>query len=147
MCVISLTRFKEFRKFWTCYFVAPLVTDTDKFWKIRGLIEGFNELCRHIASGVGKTADESMSVIKFRTNPKGDLQHYSYVFRNPEPLGKVMKNMACSRLGNMLYLEIQKRKEVLKTAKCQNVMGGTTACMKRLAIATKGCGQLTSNDT
>ena len=26
-------------------------------------------------------------------------------------------------------------------------MGGTTACMKRLDISTKGCDQLTSNDT
>ena len=31
--------------------------------------------------------------------------------------------------------------------KFQSVMGGTDACMKRLAIATKGCGQLTSTDT
>ena len=32
-------------------------------------------------------------------------------------------------------------------SKFQNHLGGTTACTKRLAIATKGYGQLTSNDT
>ena len=58
-----------------------------------------------------------------------------------------MKNVACSRLGKMLHLEIQKGKEAMKTSKFQKDIGGTTACMKRLAIATKGCGQLTSNDT
>ena len=34
-----------------------------------------------------------------------------------------------------------------KTSKFQNVLGGTTECMKRLAIDTKGCVQLTSKDT
>ena len=47
----------------------------------------------------------------------------------------------------MLHLEIQKGKETMKTLKFQNVLGGTTDCMKRLAIVTKGCGQLTSNNT
>ena len=67
--------------------------------------------------------------------------------RKLEPLGTEMKNVACSRLGTMLRLDIQKGKEAMKTSKFQNVLGGTTACMKRLAIATKGCGQLTSNYT
>ena len=58
-----------------------------------------------------------------------------------------MKNMACSRLGTMLHLEIKKGGEAMKTSKFQNVLVGTTACMKRLVIATKGCGQLTSNNT
>ena len=35
----------------------------------------------------------------------------------------------------------------MKTSTFQKFLGGTNACMKRLAIATKGCGQLTSNDT
>ena len=47
----------------------------------------------------------------------------------------------------MLKLEIQKGKEAMKTSKFKKYLGGTTACMKRLAIATKGCGQLTSNYT
>ena len=58
-----------------------------------------------------------------------------------------MKNTACSRLGRMLHLEIQKEKEDMKTSKFQKYLGGITSYMKRLAISTKGCGQLTSNDT
>ena len=47
----------------------------------------------------------------------------------------------------MLHLDIQKGKEAMKTSKFQKYIGGTTECMKRLAIAAKGCGQLTPNDT
>ena len=126
-----MTRFKEFRRFWPCSFVDPLVKVTDNFWKICGLIDGFNESPRQISLEREKTADESMSAIRFRTTPKGDLPHYSYIFRKPDSLGTEMKNVACSRWGTMLHLEIQKGKEA----------------MKRLAVATKGCGKLTSNDT
>ena len=58
-----------------------------------------------------------------------------------------MKNVARLRLGVMLHLEIQNGKEAMKTSNFQKDLGGTTACMKRLAISNKGCGQLTSNDT
>ena len=75
VCGISLTRFKEFRTFWPCSFVDPLIKGTNNFWKIRGLIDGFNESRGQIASGKEKNADESMSAIRFRTNPKGDLPH------------------------------------------------------------------------
>ena len=47
----------------------------------------------------------------------------------------------------MLHLDIQKGKEAMEKSKFQSELGGTEACMKRLAISTKGCGQLTSNDT
>ena len=88
-----------------------------------------------------------MSAIQLRTTPKGDLLHYSYIFRKPEPLGTEMKNVACSRLGTMLHLEIQKGKEAMKKSEFQSELGDTAECMKRLAFATKGCGQLTSNNT
>ena len=42
VCGISLTRFKEFKKFWPCSFVDPSVKAIDNFWKVRGLIDGFN---------------------------------------------------------------------------------------------------------
>ena len=76
VCGISLTRFKEFRTFWPCSFVDPLVKVTDNFWRIRGLIDGFKESRREIASGREKTTDESMNAIRFRTTPKGYLPHY-----------------------------------------------------------------------
>ena len=88
-----------------------------------------------------------MGAILFSTNPEGDLPHYSYIFRNPDPLDTDMKNILCSRLGTMLHLDIQKGKKATKMSNFQKELGDTTACMKGLAIATKGCGQLTSNYT
>ena len=88
-----------------------------------------------------------MGAIHFFTTPKGYLLHYSYIFRKPEKLGIEMKNVACLRLGKMLHLDTQKGKEAMKTSNFQNVLGGTTVCMKRLDIDTKGCGQLISNET
>ena len=38
-----------------------------------------------------------------------------------------LKNTACYRLGNMLYLDIQKGKEVMKASYFQQKIGGTAA--------------------
>ena len=54
VCGISLTMFKEFRTFWPRFLVYSLVKGANKLWKIRGLIDGFNELRRQNASGVEK---------------------------------------------------------------------------------------------
>ena len=88
-----------------------------------------------------------MSAIQFCTTPKGDLPQYSYILRKMEPLGIEIRNVACSSLVTMLNLDIQKGKEAMKTSKFKKDLGGTNACMKRLATYTKGCGQLTSNET
>ena len=58
-----------------------------------------------------------------------------------------MKNVVCSRLETMLHLDIQKGKEAMKTSEFQKCLGVNTECMKRIAINTKGYGQLTSNST
>ena len=87
-----------------------------------------------------------MRSIRFHTTPKGDLPRYSFIFRNPEPLGTDMKRVACSRLGTMLHLDIQKGMEAMKTSKVQKDIGGNTACMKRLAVSPKGSVQLISNN-
>ena len=47
----------------------------------------------------------------------------------------------------MLHLEIQNGKEAIKTSEFHKYLGDTDECMKILSVATKGCGQLTSNDT
>ena len=73
-----------------------------------------NELRRYIASGIEKMADESITAKIFCTTPKVDLRHYSCIFRKPEPLGKEMKNLVCSRLGKMLNLDTQRGKEAAK---------------------------------
>ena len=82
-----------------------------------------------------------MSAIQFRTTPKEDLPHYSYICRNIEPLGPEMKNVDCSRLENMLHLDIQKGKEAMKMFYFKYI-GGTASCTKRPMMAKKGCGKL-----
>ena len=58
-----------------------------------------------------------------------------------------MKNVACSRLGTMLHLDILKRKEDMKISNFQKDFRGTTTCMKIIDITTKGWVQLASNET
>ena len=48
---MSLTRFKDFRTFWPCSFVYLSVKGTANFYKVRGLIGGFNESRRQINLG------------------------------------------------------------------------------------------------
>ena len=55
--------------------------------------------------------------------------------------------MDFNRLGTMLHLDIQKGKEDNKAKKFQQHIRGTTACMKRLIMDTKGCDQMMSNGT
>ena len=111
-----LDKVKKFRTFRPCSFVDMLVKGTNNFWKVRGLIDGFNESCKQISSQEGKTADESMRAIQFCSIPKGDLPHYSYIFIKPESLWTEINNVACSRLGGMLHLDIQKGKKATKTS-------------------------------
>ena len=60
--------------------------------------------------------DESMSAKRFWTTPKGDLPQFAFIFRKPEALREESKNLACSRLGFIIYLKIQKGKEFMKIA-------------------------------
>ena len=90
--------------------------------------------------------DESMSVICFRTAPKGDLPHYSFIY-NLDTLGKYTRKVACYSLGDMLYLNIQNVKVTIKTEEFQQKIGVTVFCIKRRMMAKKGCLQLAQNDT
>ena len=54
-------------------------------------------------------------------------------------------SVAGFRLVTMIYLETLK--EYIKILKFQQDIGVTDACMGRIIKATKGCGQLSSNDT
>ena len=94
VCGISLKRFKGIGAFCPCSFVDPSVKGINNFLKVCGLIDGFNESRRQIYSEVEKNSDDSMSAIQFCTSPKGDLPHYSYIFRKAEPLRTEMNNMA-----------------------------------------------------
>ena len=41
-----------FKTFWPCSFVDPSVKGNDNLWKVCGLIDGFNESFKQIASVV-----------------------------------------------------------------------------------------------
>ena len=56
-----------------------------------------------------------MSDIRFCTTPIGDLPNYFYIFSNLDPLGKELNNVVCYRLGTMLYIDIPKGKDTMKT--------------------------------
>ena len=90
--------------------------------------------------------DDPISAMQFCTTPKGDLPHYSYIFRNLYPFGTDVKNVACYRLGVISHLYIQKGEEAMKTSDFQKYLGGTAVFMRRLTMATQRFGQLTSND-
>ena len=49
-------------------------------------------------------------------------------------------------LGTMLYLEIQKGKESMKTSEFQQFIRGMSACTRRIIKVNKGCGQISPND-
>ena len=66
-----------------------------------------------------KTADESISAIRFCTNPKFYLPHKSYMFRLMEPLGTEINNLVCSVLGAILHLNTQNGEESMKEEKFQ----------------------------
>ena len=49
ICVISLTRGNEFRKYWPKVFESKEENATDEWWRGGwGLIDGFNEACKNI---------------------------------------------------------------------------------------------------
>ena len=106
VCSVSCKSFEEFKASWSCYFYSPSVRGADTFWRVRGIIGRFNRSRRNISSGVEKTADESISYIKFWTTSKGNLTNYYFLFRKPESFGTELKNVVCYRLGTMLYLWI-----------------------------------------
>ena len=51
-----------------------------------------------------------MSVISFWNKAKGKVPNLSYMFHKPEPMEEEFKNVACSISGNLLFIDIQRRK-------------------------------------
>ena len=115
---------------------------TDPWWNERGLIDRFNaNRLKHVASSSWRVVDESMSPYRPHMTKTGTLDHLSFVQRKPEPLGTEFKNVACSRTGIMLHLEIQEGMARMATKQFCDTLSNTAACTLRLAKATKGCGQ------
>ena len=47
-----------------------------------------------------------METIQLWSIPRGEITHYSFIFRNPEPLGKEFKNISIPNLGAALFLHV-----------------------------------------
>ena len=101
---ISLTRGKEFRKYWPQGFELEADKATYEWWREILLIYGFNAACKNIAASFMKVGDESMGAIHFWETAKGNLPHLSYILRKPEPLGTEFKTYACSFTGDLLFI-------------------------------------------
>ena len=56
-----------------------------------------------------------MSAKNFCTTHKVYPPHYLFIFVKQETLGAELNHFTCYRLGTMLYLDIQKEKELEKT--------------------------------
>ena len=63
---ISLTRGKEFRKYFPQGFESEADKATYEWWRSKLLIDGFNAACKNIAASFLKVGDEYMSAICFQ---------------------------------------------------------------------------------
>ena len=115
--------------------------NTDEWCRAKKLSGRFNTACKNIAASFLKVGDESMSAIRFRTTAKGNLPHLSYTFRKPEPIVTEFKTVACYVTGALLFIEVQRGKEVIKDNRYQQELGSTAACTKRIMEETKGIGR------
>ena len=131
----------EFRKYWPRGLESEGYKDEDEWWRVRLFIYGFNEACSNIARSYLKVRDEFMSVIQFRTMSKGNLLHLYYIFRNLEPLGTYFKTVSCFVTWALIFLEIHRGKERMKSIWYHLELGATAACTKILMEETKGLGQ------
>ena len=113
----------------------------DNWWKASLLIDGFNKACSDIASSFLKVGDESMSAILFRTTSEVTLPQFSYIFRKPEPLGTEFKTVTCSITGDLIFFEIQKGKEGMKSIRYHLELGAAATCTKIFMDEMKGLGQ------
>ena len=139
---MSLTRFGQIRKFYVAGLAAyPPATD-DPWYPIQHHMDEFNaNRIKTVAASRYKTMDESMSAFRPRKTKNGNLPHLSFIFRKPEPLGTELKTVGCSKTKIMLHMEIQKGKTAMANSTFQQEYGATTACVVRMALATKWCGQ------
>ena len=96
ICGISLTRGKEFIKYWPKGFELGEDKVIYEWWREKLLTGGLNEACKNIDASYLKVGDESTNAIRFRTTSKGNLPHLSYIFRKPEPLESEFNTVAYS---------------------------------------------------
>ena len=111
---MSLTRFKEFKHFYSRAFESDELRDSsprDPWWRVGNAIRGFNENRRElILSSVDRVLDESMSSWRPQTQRYGNLPFLSYQTRKPKNLGIELKCAGCPRTGVLTFIELVRGK-------------------------------------
>ena len=131
---MSLSRFKEFRKFLPSMYVDETKIETDPWYQFSGAVDEFNMIRRkRVVASSWISADESMSAWKPRTTDKGGLPNISFIVRKPKPLGTEFKSTACPITGVLRCLEIQRGKQGMMDKKYNMTIGATAGCTLRLA--------------
>ena len=142
---MSLDRFKKVRSVFTRAFAHTEKQDSDDWFMVLDLLEGFNLNRRtKFASSATKTNDESMSAFVPRTTATGGLPTISFIKRKPEPLGTEFKTVCCALTGVMLHMELQRGKAMMPKQKYGEQFGATAACTLRLAESTQHGGTNTA---
>ena len=139
---MSLDRFIKIRSVFPKAFALVDNQDSDPWFMVLDLINGFNQNRRmKFAGSATKTDDETMSALVPRTTPTGGLPTISFIKRKPEPLGTEFKTVCCASTGVMLYVELQRGKAVMPKEKFAEEFGCTAACTLRLVEGTQYCGR------
>ncbi|GFH45724.1 hypothetical protein CTEN210_02198 [Chaetoceros tenuissimus] len=103
------SRFKTIKKWIPYLWTNESLKNTDPWFQIVDIFKDFNENRREkVLSSTDDTGDETMSSLRPRTTPKGNLPHLQNVLRKPEPLGTELKSLACTKLKMMKALELQR---------------------------------------
>ena len=119
-------------------FADPTKQETDPWWQIAKLIDGFNFNRRqYICSSNVHVLDESMSAFCPQSRKTGNLPHLSHILRKPEPLGTEFKVLADTWTNILLHLEIQKGKAEMMNAKYVSTHKATAANVMRMSEYTK----------
>lgn len=137
---MTLYRFNEMRSVFPFAFYDS--KGDDPWYPINRLVRDFNEnRSRTVAAGCKRTLDESMCSWQPRISKYGGLPHLSFIARKPEPLGTEFKVLCCSETGCLLFIEIQKGMDRMRSSEGSKEHGVTAACTVRLAKATANSGQ------
>ena len=142
---MSFTRFKFIKKYWVRQFELDITDEekeTNRWWRMGYLINGFNDnRNKTVAASRVLTLDESMSAFRPQTSKTGNLPNISFILRKPEDLGTELKAVASTSCnGPMIHLEVQEGKEGMRNKSFFATHGITTACVLRMAKATKHNG-------
>jgi hypothetical protein len=129
---MGVYRLHDFCKYFTLAYVDESKKDSDAWYSFSTAVHEFNELqSKRVRSHVWKTADESISVsfnifFKYHFIYSSNSLYFLLIFRYWVQVCRL------SKTGCMLYLEIQRGKEGMKTLPHNAFVGAIAGCTLRL---------------